>query len=320
MKRRHFLKITGIAPLAAGSSRLDALPQTQVSAIQHFRAAPFVGTAFLDGVLNLGAEAFADLTEEEADELAVAAFRQPGKIRTGVNAYLFQSDAETILVDAGGAGAMEPLGNLLPLLAEAGVKPEDVTKILLTHLHPDHIGGMIQNGEAVFPSASVHVHQADLDAWTTEQAVASAPADFHAFFQLARSVYLAYEDRIIPFTYDEELLPGVRTRHLPGHTPGHTGFEFGSGKDALLIWGDIVHVEAYQLPRPELTIGFDMDPKQARATRMQLLPKLVESQRRIAGMHLSFPGIGRLMPDGSGFRFLAEDWTFSLDPKKEGAA
>ena len=164
----------------------------------------------------------------------------------------------------------------------------------------------------VFPNASVHLHQAEIESWTTQEAVDGAPAAFKSFFELARQTYLAYEDRIVPFTDDTELVPGVTTRHFPGHTPGHTGFEIADGDDPLLIWGDIVHVEAYQLPRPELTIGFDLDPDQARATRLALLPELVEKQRRIAGMHLSFPGLGRIAKEGDGYRFEAEDWTFSI--------
>ncbi|MEM9018916.1 MAG: MBL fold metallo-hydrolase, partial [Verrucomicrobiota bacterium] len=132
------------------------------------------------------------------------------------------------------------------------------------------------------------------------------------FFELARAVFLAYEDRIVPFTEETELVPGIKTRLLPGHTPGHTGFEIADGDDPLLFWGDIVHVEAYQLPRPELTIGFDLDADQARETRLTLLPEMVAKKHRIAGMHLSFPGIGRVAKEGDGYRFDAEDWAFAV--------
>ncbi len=309
MKRRSLLKITALAPLTVAYGEL---PTTQVAGYQRFKVGSFVGTAFLDGHLQIGAEAFADLSEEDGDALAKAAFLESGQIKTGVNAYLLQSSDETILIDAGGAGAMEPLGGLAGLMEEAGVTPDAVTKILITHLHPDHIGGLLNKGEVVFPNASVHIHQGDIDSWTTQEAVENAPEAFKSFFQFARTVYLAYEDRVVPFTEDSELTPGVTTRHLPGHTAGHTGFEIADGDDPLLFWGDIVHVEAYQLPRPELTIGFDMDPDTARKTRLALLPELVERKQRIAGMHLSFPGIGRVAKDGDGYRFDAEDWAFSL--------
>ncbi|MEM1443367.1 MAG: MBL fold metallo-hydrolase [Verrucomicrobiota bacterium] len=309
MKRRSLLKLTALAPLAVAYGEV---PTTQVAGYQRFKVGNFTGTAFLDGHLQIGVDAFADLSEEEADALAQSAFLEAGPVNTGVNAYLLQSDEETILIDAGGAGAMEPLGGLAGLMETVGVKPDEVTKILITHMHPDHIGGLLSEGEVVFSKASVHIHQADIDSWTTEEALANAPDAFKPFFEFARNVYLAYEEQVVPFSKDTELVPGISTRHLPGHTAGHTGFVVADGEDPLLFWGDIVHVEAYQLPRPELAIGFDIDPDQARETRLALLPEAAEKKLRIAGMHLSFPGIGRVAKDGEGYRFDAEDWAFVL--------
>ncbi|MEM6916342.1 MAG: MBL fold metallo-hydrolase [Verrucomicrobiota bacterium] len=309
MKRRSLLKLTALAPLAAAHGEV---PTTQVAGYQRFKAGDFTGTAFLDGHLQIGADAFADLTDEEANALAEAAFLEAGPINTGVNAYLLQSEEETILVDAGGAGAMDSLGGLAGLLQEVGVAPDEVTKILITHMHPDHVGGLLDDGSVVFPEASVHVHQADIHSCTTEEAHESDPDAFKPFFELARNVYLAYEEQIVPFTEDTEIVPGIMTRHLPGHTAGHTGFVVTGEEDPLLFWGDIVHVEAYQLPRPELTIGFDMDSDAARETRLALLPEVAEKKTRIAGMHLSFPGIGRVAKEGEGYRFDAEDWAFVL--------
>ncbi|MEM7697706.1 MAG: MBL fold metallo-hydrolase [Verrucomicrobiota bacterium] len=310
MQRRSLLKLTALAPVAAVHGQI---PSTQVSGFQRFRVGQFTGTAFLDGHLQIGAEAFADLSEAEADELAQAAFLDGGQIDTGVNAYVLQSGDETILIDAGGAGAMEPLGGLAGLMEDAGVAADQVSHILITHLHPDHIGGLLtETGDVVFPNAKVRIHQADIDGWTTEAALAQAPEGFKPFFEFARKVYLAYEAQVVPFTEDTELVPGVSSRHLPGHTAGHTGFVIEDGDDPLLIWGDIVHVEAYQMPRPDLAIGFDTNPDLARETRLALLPEVAGSKHRIAGMHLSFPGIGRVAKDGDGYRFDAEDWTFEI--------
>ncbi|MEM9282240.1 MAG: MBL fold metallo-hydrolase [Verrucomicrobiota bacterium] len=309
MKRRSLLKLSALAPIAVAHGEI---PTTQVAGYQRFTVGNFVGTAFLDGHLQLGADAFEGLTEAEADALAKAAFLEAGPINTGVNAYLLQSEKEIVLLDAGGAGAMEPLGGLAGLMTEVGVKPEEVTKILITHMHPDHIGGLLSDGVAVFPNASVHIHQADITSWTTEEALTNAPDAFKPFFEFARSVYLAYQDQIVPFTEDTELVPGITTRHLPGHTAGHAGFLVADGDDPLLFWGDIVHVEAYQLPRPELSIGFDIDPDQARMTRLSLLREMSERQHRVAGMHLSFPGIGRIAKEVEGYRFDSEDWAFVI--------
>lgn len=319
MNRRSLLKLGLAAPVMPLTLHLvpaayaDSQAEiTQVVGVQNFRVGYWVVTALLDGAIPIGPENFANLTADEARKFAEAAFLDSPEVPTGVNAYVLRNGDETILVDAGGAGAFPGLGGLMAALGMAEIDPASVTRILLTHMHPDHIGGLIGADGAVFPNASVHVNAADFGFWTNAEIKAQVSENFQPFFDLAVAVASAYGDNIKTFEGEAELIPGVRTRAFPGHTPGHTGFEVSSGDDALLIWGDVVHVAAFQLPKPEAAIGFDVDADAAIATRKAVMAEVAESRVAVAGMHLPFPGVGYVSQEGNGYRFTPKAWSFSL--------
>ncbi|MEM6311927.1 MAG: MBL fold metallo-hydrolase [Pseudomonadota bacterium] len=319
MNRRSLLKLGLAAPVMPLTLHLVPAAYadghtdiTQVVGVQNFRVGDWIVTALLDGAIPLGPGNFANLTEEEAQSFAEAAFLDTPDVSTGVNAYVLRNGQETILVDAGGAGAFPGLGGLSAALSAAQIEPASVTRILLTHMHPDHIGGLLGADGAAFPNASLHVHAADLGFWTNAEIKAQVSEDFQPFFDLAMAVAGAYGDKIQTFDRDGNLIPGIRTRALPGHTPGHTGFELSSGDDALLIWGDIVHVAAFQFPKPDAVIGFDVDAQAAIETRRAVLAEAAESRVPVAGMHLPFPGVGYISEDGDGYRFTPKAWSFSV--------
>ena len=126
-------------------------------------------------------------------------------------------------------------------LAALGVAPEEVDAVLLTHMHPDHLGGLLAAGAAAFPNATVHVSETDLAFWTDEAIASKAPADFQPFFARARATAAAYGDRLIPFSGDGEVVPGVTSLALPGHTLGHTGFRLASDGAEIVVFGDAVN-------------------------------------------------------------------------------
>lgn len=312
--RRAFLAGAAAAPLALSlvpARAGAAAPGAQVLGIQHVRAGDGVVTAMLDGHLALGAEMFQGLAAGEAEALLAAAFRAPGPVPTGVNCYLYRDAARTVLIDAGGANAFPGLGGLFAALEAAECAPEEVDTVLVTHLHPDHIGGLIRDGAATFPNAALHVGVADITFWTSAEMKAAAPADFAPFFDLAAAVLAAYGERVQPITGEGEVIAGIEGMALPGHTLGHTGYLI-HGAEPLLVWGDVVHVGAFQFAKPAVTIGFDTDPALAATTRAVVFDMAATDRLRVAGMHLAFPGIGHLERAGEGYRFAPADWTFSL--------
>lgn len=314
MKRRTFLTAAATVPVsltlfpANASATGDAIGQ--VVGVQNFTVGDWTVTALLDGSIPLGADAFANLTADEASEFLSDAFLDDGPVPTGVNAYVLRNADLTVLVDAGGAGAFPGLGGLSVALKAADIAPDRVTDVLLTHLHPDHIGGLLRANGAMFPNARLHVHQADIDFWTNADIRAQVPDDFKPFFDLAVAVVGTYGDQVEPFSADGELLPGIASRAMAGHTPGHSGFEISSGEDSLLIWGDLVAVAAFQFPKPEAAIAFDIDAEAAIEARKAVFAETAQNRTLVAGMHLPFPGIGHVAVDGDAYRFVPANWQF----------
>lgn len=260
-------------------------------------------TPICDGTLELGAEVFSGITDAEAEKCIANIGLNSGPISGSLNAFLIKSGDQNILIDSGG-GAMTPTtGNLVKGLKSSGVTPENIDTILCTHLHPDHIGGLLDNGSPVFKNAELKVHSAELNFWQEPTNRARSPEMFHGFFDLANTVIAAYGNQLTTFNGEIEVAPAINTVPLAGHTPGHCGFQIGDGDNGLLIWGDIVHVQAFQMPQPKASIVFDVDSALAVKTRVDMFERAVRNHLQIAGMHLSHPGLGHVVRSGDGFWF-----------------
>lgn len=227
-----------------------------------------------------------------------------GLFPNAYNAYLIKTPQLNILVDTGtGAKLQENIAYL-------GIKPEQINVILLTHMHPDHIGGMLKGEQPAFPNADVYIARQEYDYWTDEETINKLPESSQGPFRLAQKVVTAYKDRLQLFmpgelgTESKDLLPGIRGIAAFGHTPGHTMFLVTSEQNKLLIWGDIAHAMAIQMPHPEVAISYDTDPDQAIATRKKVLEYVSQQDIPIAGMHISYPGIGSIKKDQMGYQFI----------------
>jgi glyoxylase-like metal-dependent hydrolase (beta-lactamase superfamily II) len=225
-----------------------------------------------------------------------------------VNAYLVHTGDALILVDTGTAKAFGPdLGFVVDNLKAAGYQPEQVSHVLLTHLHPDHVNGLVSaDGRALFSNAQIHVAKAEADFWLDAAIAAKAPKDAQPFFAMAKKAMSPYQAKgsLKLFAGVSPLLAGVTPVPLPGHTPGHTGFLLESKGMKLLIWGDILHNYASQLADPGIAIEFDTDTKAAVATRRAILKRVAKEKLMIAGMHLPFPGVGHIRADGKSYTYV----------------
>jgi glyoxylase-like metal-dependent hydrolase (beta-lactamase superfamily II) len=248
-------------------------------------------------------------TKATMDGVVKELHEDPRLLDVSDEAFLVNTGKQLILVDAGagtwwGGGAM---GRLAGSLRSAGYTPEEVDIVLVTHLHSDHVGGLTtQDGKRVFPNADVYVAKAESDFWLSPEIAAKAPKDAQPFFQSAQAIAGPYikAGKWHTFSGSETIVDGMQLVPLPGHTPGHTGYEFSSKGQKILFWGDTIHAQRVQLQHPEVTAIFDIDQNAAAATRNQLLPKLTREDVLIAGPHMPFPALGRLRKEGSGYSWV----------------
>ncbi|MCC8143065.1 MAG: MBL fold metallo-hydrolase [Tannerellaceae bacterium] len=236
-------------------------------------------------------------------------YTQDGKFPNAVNAFLVQGDGKNILIDTGFGR------KLFDNLVASGVTPEQVDVILITHMHGDHIGGLMKEGEVAFPNATLYLPEPEHAYWTDEAVMNAFPEDRRGSFQQAQAVARAYDDRLKLFAPQEigaespEILPGIVGIAAYGHTPGHSMFLLTSGTEKLLIWGDLTHAMAIQMPYPQVAVTYDVDPDTAVETREAVLKYVSAEAIPVAGMHVAYPGIGRVVT-GTGaarYQFIPEN-------------
>jgi glyoxylase-like metal-dependent hydrolase (beta-lactamase superfamily II) len=290
-----------------------AAPQAQVAGVYHRKVGDIVVTAISDGYLDGSMAVIQNIAEAEAAQMLRDAFR-PVPRRTAVNTYLIHAGGRLALVDNGCGTAMAATGGrLFDNLAAAAIDTAAIDTLLQTHLHPDHSNGLTDAaGARRFPNAELVLHAAELAFWQDDAAMAKADeTSRQRNFQAARDQIAPYRDRTRTFETGE-VFPGVTAMPFPGHTPGHTGYLIASEGQSLLIWGDIVHVPEIQIPRPEVTMAFDIDPAQAQATRRHVFDMVANDQLAWAGMHMHFPGFARLVRRGGGVAALPEPWSGAM--------
>ncbi len=291
-----------------------AAPQLKTSAPGFYRMmlGDFEITALSDGTVALPVDKLlTNTTKGQVDKALAAAFVK-APLETSVNAYLVNTGSKLVLVDAGAAGLFGPtLGKLLANVKAAGYQPEQVDAVVITHMHPDHVGGLMAGDKLAFPNATVHADKRDAEMWLSKATLDKAPADAKGFFQGAMASLNPYVQagKFKPFDGSTELVPGIRAQAAHGHTPGHTVFVAESKGQKLVFWGDLMHVAAVQFAQPSVTIQFDTDSKAAAAQRKKAYADAAKNGYWVAASHLAFPGIGHLRTEGAGYRFIPANYT-----------
>ncbi len=227
-----------------------------------------------------------------------------GGVNTAVIGFLVNTGNNLILLDAGVGGVDimgKNAGRLVDSLKAAGYRPEQIDLLIPTHMHFDHISGLTRNGKRVFPNATLLLAAQEKGFWLDKN-INELPEPVRGLATLAREAVAPYAKagKVRFYQSGEEVVPGMRSRPSPGHTPGHNGIEFTSKGQTMLVWGDLMHNHTLQMLDPEIAIEFDSDPKQARASRQAALKDAATRKIWIAGAHMPFLGIGHIRAESNG--------------------
>jgi glyoxylase-like metal-dependent hydrolase (beta-lactamase superfamily II) len=287
--------------------------KTQAPGYYRMMVGSFEVTAISDGTVGLPVTKL--LNEKPAKSGAALKKVFLGEtVETSVNAYLVNTGSKLVLIDTGAAGLFGPtLGNLLANIKAAGYQPSQVDEIYITHMHPDHVGGLMVGNELAFPSATLRIDKADTDFWLSEAMMNGAPADAKGFFQGAMASVNPYlkAGKLKTFEGNTELAPGIKAQAAHGHTKGHNIYIVENGGQKLVLWGDLIHVAAVQFEDPGVTIQFDTDAKDARKQRESAFAEAAKNGYLVGAAHLSFPGLGHLRKaaGGKGYVFVPVNYT-----------
>jgi len=279
----------------------------QAPGVYRHKLGDFEITVLSDGNLPLEPELFAG-DPAGAQKLLENAFVPKERPTTSVNECLINTGDQLILVDTGASTHFGPtLGRLPQNLAAAGVQPDAIDAIVITHMHPDHVPGLVTADKTMlFKNAIVYVNAAEYAFWRSDQTYAKAPDAAKPFFDLARMAIKPYVDAGKVQTYKDgaQLLPGLTALAAPGHTVGHSMVCVSSAGSDLLIWGDIVHNAALQFPEPDRSIAYDADPTMAIASRKKVFDMVATDRLLFAGAHLPFPGLGNSIKASTGYAYV----------------
>jgi len=308
-----------LTPGAAAEVTDDSVPAAQLPpgivaqgpGVYSFNIGDVRVTALSDGTVPQDLhKLLRDTTSDRTDALLRASFLV-NPVEASINEWFFKLGDRTVLVDTGSGDLFGPgYGGSLPQsLAAAGLRPEQITDILLTHVHDDHMGGLVHGGHLAFPNATVHVGKPDIDFFLDRSNAASSHYDMKYFDEAIATLKPCVDaGKVQTFSATTEIMPGVTASLHPGHTPGSAFYTLESKGQKIVFVGDIVHVASVQFPDPTITIEYDVNTAQAGAVRQQALFEFARDRTLIAIPHVPFPGIGHVRAVGTGFEWVPIDY------------
>ncbi|HEY0682978.1 MAG TPA: MBL fold metallo-hydrolase [Steroidobacter sp.] len=274
------------------------LVKTQAPGFYRMMFGDFEVTALNDGVVAYPTAQVLPSATPEVIQATLSATGLKDPVGMSYNAFLINTGSKLVLIDTGTGGKLDdsPLfhgaGRLVANLRAAGYQPEQIDEVYITHVGPDHIGGLTLGNQRAFPNAVLRTSKAEMDAYLNSDK-AREDKFWHPFRSNLFEPYIV-AGRFRSFDQDMALVPGIRALATPGHTPGHTSFVIESKGQTLIVLGDLVLMGAMQFSDPTLSSPFDADPNAATAQRKRMLHLAADHDHWVAGAHLSFPGIGHV--------------------------
>jgi len=312
---RKVAVLAGLVLLSvSATATFAAAPMTKTAnpGFFSFMVGDFEVTALSDGTADLPVDKLLSNTTLDKVNSALSKAHLKSPLESSFNGYLVNTGAKLVLIDTGAGALFGPtLGYLVGNLKAAGYTPEQVDEIYITHMHPDHVGGLVKDGQKVFPNAIIRADKAESDFWLSQANLDKAPAESKGFFQGAMAALNPYVSagQYKPFEGSLELVPGIKALETKGHTPGHTSYVVESKGVKLVVIGDLIHVAAVQFADPSVTIGFDSDTESAKAERMKIFSDAAKQGYLIAAAHIAFPGVGYIATVGKGFAWEPINYT-----------
>lgn len=223
------------------------------------------------------------------------------------NVTLWRHANRLVLFDVGAGQNFMPTTGLLPArLAAAGIDPADITDVVFTHAHPDHLWGLLDEfDDLLYSEAAYHIHQRELDYWLAEDTLHKTPAARQSFVVGAQNRLPLIQEKLTAFNWGDEILPGIEAMDTRGHTPGHTSFAIHQDRDSVLVVGDALVNIAFSFQQPRWPFSSDQDQLLAVKTRLSMLDRLATDNMKIVAYHLPTPGLGHVEAYDGAYRFIS---------------
>jgi len=301
ISRRRFLK-SAVATMVAGTThRL-----TFAAASSQFGAWQI--DVICDGYIELPvAGALPGVSDEELQQIFAKDAVETGTYRVDCNLVVLRREDQVVLIDAGaGPGFLDSTGVGVEALSALGIEPDQVTQVLFTHAHPDHLWGVKDDfDEVLFTSAAHWISETEWNYWTAPATVSQIASDRQFFAVGAKDRLALIAEQTERFKPEQEVLPGVTALATHGHTPGHVSFQLDTGDDSLVIVGDALTNVRFSFEHPSIVTGSDQDGQMGVAARLSLLDRLVAQQSQLIGFHFPHPGTGRVERYNGAYRFVS---------------